>query len=185
MDKIRYFFNVTLLLSCLIACQNDKAGMKGNNTGNIEEIIDKKQDDEALYAAKAQIKEENLSGEVIVLSEEEFEATITDMKNPKGIQYKGYTPCIIDFYADWCGPCHVMNPILVELAKENKGKVIIYKVNVDKSPNAAGVFKVMSLPTLVFLKPNKQPVKVEGAQSIDDMRTIIENIFFNPQSANN
>ena len=76
-----------------------------------------------------QVYEEDLSGKIIMLDDESFIARITDLDNEKGLQYKGNTPCIVDFYADWCRPCNALHPILAELAKEYKGKIIIYKIN--------------------------------------------------------
>lgn len=178
MKNSRWQIGICLMLILFFSCKNEKKttnDMQGNEITQEVQIED---------VASEQTKrvEENLSGELIVLSEEEFEATITDMNNPKGYKYKGYTPCIIDFYADWCGPCHTMTPILVELAKEYKGEVIFYKVNSDKSPNAARVFGVVNLPTFIFLKPNMQPVKVEGAISKDDMKYVIDDLFFKTQT---
>jgi len=73
------------------------------------------------------------------------------MDTPKGI--------LLDFYADWCGPCKVLSPIIDELAGDFKDRVLIGKVNVDKNPNLSAHFKVKSMPTLIFIK-NKQVLEV-------------------------
>ena len=74
-------------------------------------------------------------------------------------------PVMVDFYADWCGPCKMIAPALEELAKEYDGKMTICKLNVDKSPELASEYGVMSIPTLIFFKGGKESGKITGAQS--------------------
>ena len=64
-------------------------------------------------------------------------------------------PVLVDFYADWCGPCKAMNPIIQEVAKEVKGKVRIIKVNIDKSQAASMQFNVNAVPTFMIFKSGK------------------------------
>ncbi|MDL2308533.1 conjugal transfer protein TraF [Bacteroidales bacterium OttesenSCG-928-B11] len=179
MKKICHDVVFLIITLCLIACGNNET----TKTAEYQDVIE---NNEFVEIEKtAVLPKENLSGELIVLSEEEFEAQIADLNNPKGYKYKGYTPCVIDFYADWCGPCHAMNPILIELAEEYKGKVIFYKINSDKSPNSAKSFGVQYLPTFILFKPNMQPVKAEGMRSKEDMKSMIEDVFFKTQHAEN
>ena len=111
---------------------------------------------------------------VQVLNTKQFEEKVCDLNNPKGIQYKGSLPAVVDFYADWCGPCRGIAPYLVELAKEYAGQIIIYKVNIDKCPEVSKAFGIESIPTLLYMKPNAQPTATVGALSKDEIKQIIE-----------
>lgn len=71
---------------------------------------------------------------------------------------------LLDFYADWCGPCKVMEPVLVELEKELAGKVEIKKIDVDKEGETASQYGVMSIPTYLILKDGQEVDRFIGAQ---------------------
>jgi thioredoxin len=83
-------------------------------------------------------------------------------KHPQEWVYEGKEPCVIDFYADWCGPCRRVAPIMEELAEKYKGKVKIYKVNVDKESKLAAVFQIRSIPTVLFIPQKDRPMKQVG-----------------------
>jgi thioredoxin len=119
------------------------------------------------------MNEENLSGKVISLSSDEF-LKIIKIDQGKGLLYKGKTPCIIDFYAEWCRPCMQLKPITEKFAEKYKGKLIIYKVNVDKAQDICQTLGIQSIPTLFFFKPNAQPGKMVGAPSEDELEKVIE-----------
>lgn len=119
------------------------------------------------------------TGEIIVITEEEFFQRVATFDDERGLQYKGTYPAIVDFYADWCRPCHALTPTLVELAKEYKGKVIIYKLNVDRAAEVSSIFQINSIPSLVFFKPNAQPAKMVGASPKADIVKAINDLLLN------
>lgn len=113
--------------------------------------------------------------EIRKLTKEEFEKTVYDpAKDGDKAVYKGKTPCIIDFYADWCRPCKVLSPILEELQEEYKGKIIIYKVNTDEQRELAQLYGISAIPTLFFFPKNEKPVVMRGAPSKEELKKVIE-----------
>lgn len=117
---------------------------------------------------------EDLSGKVISLTADQFLKRITDIDQAKGLRYKGQTPCIVDFYAEWCGPCMQLKPITEKLAAKYKGQLIIYKVNVDKAQDICEALGISSIPTLFFFKPNTQPGKLVGSLSEAELDQTIQ-----------
>lgn len=89
--------------------------------------------------------------------------------NPNEWKFLGARPALIDFYASWCGPCKALAPVLDELSKEYAGRVDIYKVNVDDEEELAALFKVRSIPTLLFVPMNGNPQVSMGAMSKSEL----------------
>jgi len=83
-------------------------------------------------------------------------------------------PVFVDFYADWCGPCKMMIPVVEELAKELEGRVKVGKLNVDENPNTASKFRVMSIPTFILVKDGEVKMNVMGAMSKQELLEKIE-----------
>ena len=121
--------------------------------------------------------QEDLSGKVIMLTADEFLAKVSDIDPERGLRYKGKTPCIVDFYADWCGPCRQLAPIAARLAEKYKGRLIIYKVNVDKAQDICEALNISSIPTLLFLKPNTQPGLMVGAPTEAELDQTIQDFL--------
>jgi thioredoxin len=92
-----------------------------------------------------------------------FKEKVFNFTDNKEWKFEGNKPCIIDFYADWCGPCKMVAPILEELAKEFDGKLDVYKVDTEDQRELAGMFGVQSIPSLLFVPREGQPQMAMGA----------------------
>ncbi len=97
------------------------------------------------------------------LTKETFLSKVFNYEANKEWKFEGERPCIIDFYADWCGPCKVVGPILEELAVEFNGKLDIYKIDTEKELELASVFGIRSIPSLLFVPREGQPQMAMGA----------------------
>lgn len=113
-------------------------------------------------------------GEVIVMNKDMFIEHVFDYQNSKEWKYKGNKPAIIDLYADWCGPCRRIAPIMKELAKEYAGKIVIYKVNVDNEKELAALFNATSIPLLVFIPQEGTPQLFPGAADKNTYKKAID-----------
>ena len=119
-------------------------------------------------------------GAVTMLTEADFYKKIADIRNnPNEFNYLGNRPCVIDFYADWCGPCKKIAPIMEELALEYEGKVLFYKVNVDAERKLATVFQIRNIPTVFFLPKEGQPMSQVGGLTKEDYVNIINEHLIN------
>ena len=85
------------------------------------------------------------------LTKETFMTKVFNYETNKEWKFEGEKPCIIDFYADWCGPCKMVAPILEELSKDYEGKMDIYKVNTEEEQELASVFGIRSIPSFLFV----------------------------------
>ena len=97
------------------------------------------------------------------LTNETFKEKVFNFDENKEWKFEGDKPCLIDFYADWCGPCKMVAPILEELAEEYDGKINIFKVDTDKERKIAGMFGIQSIPSLLFVPMEGQPQMAMGA----------------------
>ena len=101
--------------------------------------------------------DKNSNSPVIQLTNASFKKEIFNYEANKKWKYEGSKPAIIDFYADWCGPCRQLSPIVEELAREYAGKIIVYKVNTDQEATLAQSMGISGLPTLLFIPASGSP----------------------------
>lgn len=97
------------------------------------------------------------------LTKEAFIGKVFDYENNREWKFEGELPCIVDFYADWCGPCKMVSPILEDLGKQYAGKLNIYKVDTEKEQELAAVFGIRSIPSILFVPKEGKPQMALGA----------------------
>ncbi len=105
-----------------------------------------------------------------------FNAKVYDM-TAEELKYLGDKPAIVDFTATWCGPCQRISPILEELAKEYDGKIVIYKVDIDKNRDLATAFNISSIPAIMYIPLNGEPVMTVGARDKGKFKTEIATVL--------
>lgn len=101
-----------------------------------------------------------------ILTDENFESEVL----------KADLPVLVDFYADWCGPCQMLRPIIEELSEEVQGKAKIVKINVDEAPKTAEKYGIMSIPTVILFKEGKEVTRQTGLTT----KEVLEELIFHP-----
>ena len=119
------------------------------------------------------------SDKPVNLTKQDFlEKVMNYEKNQSEWVYEGNLPALIDFYADWCGPCRMAAPVLEELAKEYEGKIHIYKVDTEKERELAGVFGIQSIPAFLFVPQEGKPTMSNGiAQTQADTKKMFKQMI--------
>ena len=97
------------------------------------------------------------------LTKEGFLEKVFNFEENKQWKFEGEMPCIIDFYADWCGPCKMVEPVLEELAEEYKGRVDIYRIDTGSEQELAAAFGIRSIPSILFVPKDGKPQMAVGA----------------------
>jgi len=111
------------------------------------------------------------------LTKATFKQKVFDFENNKEWKYAGNVPCIIDFYAEWCGPCKKLAPTVEQIAKDYKGKINVYKVNVDEQQELAGAFGVQGIPAVLFCPQSDKPQMSTGYISRADFDKAIKDVL--------
>lgn len=119
------------------------------------------------------------------LTKESFLTKVFDYESNTEWKYEGELPAIIDFYADWCGPCKMVAPILEGLSKEYEGKINIYKVDTDKEQELASVFGIRSIPSILFIPKEGKPQMAAGAMPKEGFVEAINSLLLFPVVSQN
>lgn len=112
-----------------------------------------------------------------------FKEKVFNYQDNKEWKFEGKLPCIIDFYADWCGPCKMVAPVLEELSDTYKGKIDIYKVDTEDQKELASIFGIRSIPSLLFVPIDEQPQMAMGALPKESFVKIINDVLLKEQSS--
>ncbi len=108
------------------------------------------------------------------LTKQTFLEKVFNYEANKEWKFEGELPCVIDFWAPWCGPCKVVGPVLDELSTEYEGKVNFYKVNTDEQQELGAAFGIRSIPSLLFVPKEGQPKMAVGALPRETLKQAID-----------
>jgi thioredoxin len=112
-----------------------------------------------------------------LLTKEQFLEKVFNFEKHKDWKYEGSLPCIIDFYADWCGPCQSLAPLLEELSETYKGKLLVYKVDTEVEQELSGAFGIRSIPSMLFCPMEALPQMAQGALPKQELERMIREIL--------
>jgi len=111
------------------------------------------------------------------LTKETFKSKVFDYETNNEWKYEGNIPCVIDFYAEWCGPCKMVSPILEELSKEYDGKINIYKINTEVEQELSQTFGIRSIPSILFVPVGDKPQMSQGALPKETFKKVFKEIL--------
>lgn len=167
----RLYYSILGISLLLLSCNSGtKTGQNPTNNPNEPEVA-------APIMEPELIKDASSSGVPIKINANEFIEKVHDYKNMTTWKYKGNKPCIVDFYADWCRPCKMMDPLLEKIAKEYEGKIIIYKINIDENKDIAQAFQINSIPFFLFCPLEGQAQSAMGMMSEENLRAAIKDVL--------
>ncbi len=111
------------------------------------------------------------------LTKESFLEKVFNFEENKQWKFEGELPCIIDFYADWCGPCKMVEPVLEELAEEYEGRINIYRIDTASEQELAAAFGIRSIPSILFVPKDGKPQMAVGALPKDAIEDTIKSVL--------
>jgi thioredoxin 1 len=112
-----------------------------------------------------------------LLTKETFLQKVFNYEQNREWKFEGELPCIIDFYADWCGPCKMVGPVLQEIAEEYQGKLNIYQIDTDAQQELAAAFGIQSIPSILFIPLNDKPQMAVGALPKNSIKKAIDEVL--------
>jgi thioredoxin len=154
------------------AVQNEKAEIpkeKPEDSGAVQ--VERKSD------FNASVAKTNGNAIMETLTKDSFLQKVFNYEQNKEWKFEGKLPCIVDFYADWCGPCKMIEPILQELAQEYQGKLNIYRVDTQAQQELAAAFGIQSIPSILFVPLNDKPQMSVGALPKKTLKKAIKEVL--------
>jgi len=164
---IKNFFLAGMFIILVSGCGNKEQKTEYSNTPVNQNPVTKYDKNSSTEPVKNENinKQEKTKGstKMVHLTAAEFKQKVFNYETEKEWKFTGEVPVIIDFYADWCGPCKMVAPVLEELSKEYDGKVQIYKVDTEAEQELASVFGIRSIPSILFIPMDGKPQMSMGA----------------------
>ncbi len=111
------------------------------------------------------------------LTTEAFKTKVFDFEKNNEWKFAGDKPCIVDFYADWCGPCKMLAPVLDELSQKYAGKLDVYKINTEEEQALAAAFGIQSIPSMLFVPMTGKPQMAQGALPRETLEKAIGDVL--------
>lgn len=158
-------FSIVLVASiAMLGCGSSNGSSEPGKTGNAAQTAASVTGDEP--------------GRVIQMTKAMFIEKVFNYEvNPNEWKYLGEKPCIIDFYADWCGPCKRVAPIMDELAQQYKDQIVIYRVNTDQERELAQIFNIRSIPSILYCPSEGKPQMTMGALPKSEFESMIKELL--------
>lgn len=156
-------FILAFAVISLQSCNSSQAKNNGNGSGDTG-------------STPSVTQSQNTDGGSVKLNKETFLKEVWDYQtSPQEWKFKGDKPALIDFYADWCGPCKIASPILEEISQEYAGKIQVYKIDTQVERELASVFGISGIPAFLYIPKNGKPVMMSGiARSKDETKQMFK-----------
>jgi thioredoxin len=165
---MKHLFLITVIVFFTLNSCNSGQAKANNDSPEQKEVVAQP----AVKATSSQSGSVNLTKDIFLKQVWDYQSS------PREWIYKGDKPALIDFYADWCGPCKIASPILDEISKEYSGKIYVYKIDTQVERELASVFGISGIPAFLYIPVNGKPVMMSGiARSKEDTKKMfIDNI---------
>ena len=166
---------VAVMLSALFIACNSSAS---NSDTRFDSVVQTNMIEQELTADNANSEQSKNDGnKPISITSEQYIQLVADFKKDKEWKFKGKKPCVVDFYADWCRPCKMMEPAFEKAAEKYAGKVNFYKINVDFNKDISAAYQITGIPTLFFCTVDGKVGRVSGLLSEEEIMAYVESIL--------
>jgi thioredoxin len=170
---MKKYFVIPALVLFMAGCGSPTEPKKGDSD-TIKDQGSKNDTEQVNTVESNQIK---TGGKTIHLTEDEFAQQVFDFRKGGNWKYKGDKPCMVDFYADWCGPCRSIAPFMEEFAKTYKDRIYIYKINTDYAQDLSMYFSINAIPAVMFCPMKGEYKMVVGSIPKEEYMSKIESIL--------